>query len=87
MLPQAQKTPLALHAPWLTHTLAGLFVFAGLALIILLAVQTTRQEGLGSSRVESYRMRPGMEQQLARLTGMAATLFVITATLVSLTGI
>jgi len=87
---QAQ-TPLQQHAPWLTHTLAGLFVLAALALIGLLAIQTTKQEGLSGTiggRVDAnYRGRLGFEGQLAKVTGGIAVAFVIIATLVSLSGI
>lgn len=85
------QTPLQAHAPWLTHILAGLFIVAALFLIGLLAVQTTKQEGLSGTvggRVESaYRGRLGFEGQIARVTGIVAVSFVIVATLVSLTGI
>lgn len=84
-------SPLQLHAPWLTHTLAGLFIVAALMLIGLLAVQTTKQEGLSGTiggRVDSaYRGRLGFEGQIARVTGIVAVTFVVIATLVSLTGI
>ena len=87
---QAQ-TPLQQHAPWLTHILAGLFVASALSLVALLAVQTTKQEGLSGTiggRVESnYRGRLGFEGQLARITGGVAVAFVVIATLVSLSGI
>ncbi len=84
-------TPLQAHVPWLTHIFAGLFIISALALIALLAVQTTKQEGLSGTiggRVESnYRGRLGMEGQLARLTGGIAIAFVVIATIVSLSGI
>jgi len=84
-------SPLQTHAPWLTHTLAGLFVLCAILLIGLLAVQTTKQEGLSGTiggRVESaYRGRLGFEGQLVRITGIVAVTFVVIATLVSLTGI
>ena len=84
-------SPLQLHASWLTHTLAGLFILAALMLIGLLAVQTTKQEGLSGTiggRVDSaYRGRLGFEGQIARVTGIVAVTFVVIATLVSLTGI
>ena len=87
---QAQ-TPLQQHAPWLTHTLAGLFMIAAVALIIMLAVQTTKQEGLSGTiggRVDSaYRGRLGFDGQIARFTGIIAITFVVVATLVSLSGI
>src|ERR1700734_452517 len=79
------------HAAWLTHTLAGLFIVCAVALIALLAVQTTKQEGLSGTiggRVDStYRGRLGFEGQIARVTGAVAITFVVIATLVSLTGI
>jgi protein translocase SecG subunit len=79
------------HVPWFTHSLAGLFVICALLLIALLALQTTKQEGLTGSiggRVEStYRGRLGAEEQLKRLTGMVAVIFVIVGFALSLTGI
>ncbi|HEV3091933.1 MAG TPA: preprotein translocase subunit SecG [Candidatus Cybelea sp.] len=85
------QTPIAAHWPWLTHGIAGIFVIAALALIFLLAVQTTKQEGLSGTiggRVESaYRGRLGAEEQLKRLTGMTAVIFVVSAFVLSLTGI
>jgi protein translocase SecG subunit len=87
---QAQ-TPLQQHAPWLTHIFAGLFVVSAFALIGLLAVQTTKQEGLSGTiggRVDSnYRGRLGFDGQLARITGGVAVAFVVMATIVSLSGI
>ncbi len=86
---QAPKSALAMHFPWLARTFAGAFIFSALLMIVLLAVQTTKQEGLGSSigsSASTYRRRPGREQQLAGLTTFAAVLFVISATLVSLCG-
>lgn len=81
----------ALHVPWLTHGLAGIFVLAALGLIGLLAIQTTKQEGLTGSiggRVESaYHGRLGAEEQLKRLTGIVAVVFVVSAFVLSLTGI
>jgi preprotein translocase subunit SecG len=79
------------HAAWLTHTLAGLFIICAISLIGLLAVQTTKQEGLSGTiggRVDStYRGRLGFEGQIARVTGVVAVTFVVVATLVSLSGI
>jgi protein translocase SecG subunit len=87
----ASKTPLALNFPWITHTLAGLFVFLAVALVVLLAVQTTKQEGLSGTiggRVESaYRPRLGFDQQLSRVTSWVAIGFVIVGFLLSLSGI
>jgi len=85
------QSALQQHAAWLTHTLAGFFVIAAISLIGLLAVQTTKQEGLSGTiggRVDStYRGRLGFEGQIARVTGIVAITFVVIATLVSLTGI
>ncbi len=85
------QTPLQQHAPWLTHFLAALFVIAAVSLIALLAIQTTKQEGLSGTiggRVDAnYRGRLGFEGQLAKVTGGIAVAFVVIATLVSLSGI
>ena len=85
------QTPLQQHAPWLTHTFAGLFIIAALALVFLLAIQTTKQEGLSGTiggRVDAnYRGRLGFEGQLSRVTGGIAVAFVVIATIVSLSGI
>ena len=74
--PIAPTTWIASHAPWLTHGIAALFIIAAISLIVLLAVQTTKQEGLTGSiggRVESaYRGRLGAEEQLKRVTGFVA---------------
>jgi protein translocase SecG subunit len=85
------KTWIAQHAAWLTHGFAGIFVISALLLIFLLAIQTTKQEGLTGSiggRVEStYRGRLGAEEQLKRLTGVVAVVFVVVGFVLSLTGI
>ncbi len=85
------KSPLALHAAWLTHMFAGVFIVSAVVLIILLAIQTTKQEGLSGTiggRVESaYKGRVGIDKQLQRLTAGVAITFVLFATLVSLSGI
>ena len=85
------QTPLQQHAGWLTHGFAGLFIISALLLIVMLAIQTTKQEGLSGTlggRVDSaYRGRLGFEGQIARVTGIVAVTFVIVATLVSLSGI
>ncbi len=87
----AHKTSLATNAPWLTHLMAGIFIASAVALVVLLAVQTTKQEGLSGTiggRVESaYRPRLGFDQQLQRITQIVALTFVFFATLVSLSGI
>ena len=87
----APKTWFAQHIPWLTHGVAGLFVIAAILLIFMLAIQTTKQEGLTGSiggRVEStYRGRLGAEEQLKRWTGIVAVCFVVFGFILSLTGI
>jgi protein translocase SecG subunit len=79
------------HIPWLTHGLAGLFVISAILLVFLLAIQTTKQEGLTGSiggRVESsYRGRLGTEEMLKVWTGRVAVAFVICGFVLSLTGI
>lgn len=83
-------SPLAQHAPWLTHGLAGLFIIAGILLVFLLSIQTTKQEGLGGTlggRVEASTRRLGFEGQIARVTGVVAVTFVFVATLLSISGI
>lgn len=85
------RTPLAQNLPWLTHTFAGIFVVAAVLLIIMLALQTTKQEGLsgtiGGRMESSYRGRLGGDAQMARFTTYVAVTFVIFGTLLSLTGI
>ena len=86
----AQQTWFQLHASWLTHGLAGLFIIVALGLITMLAIQTTKQEGLSGTlggRVESAYARPGAEEQLKRVTGVFAVMFVVIGTILSLTGI
>ena len=86
----AQQTWFQQHAGWLTHTLGGLFIIFALGLIVLLALQTTKQEGLSGTlggRVESAYGRPGAEEQLKRVTGVFAVAFVVLGTILSLTGI
>ena len=83
-------SPLAQNAPWLTHGFAGLFVIFGVLLVTLLALQTTKQEGLSGTlggRVESSTRRLGLDAQIARVTQVVAVGFVLLATLVSLSGI
>lgn len=87
----AHKSGLAANAPWLTHTFAALFLILAVGLVVLLAFQTTKQEGLSGTiggRVESaYRPRLGFDQQLARLTSYVAIGMVFFAVILSLTGI
>lgn len=91
--PPAQQMPLTWfqqHASWATHGIAGIFVIAAIALVALLAAQTTKQEGLSGTiggRVESAYARVGAEEQIKRLTGFAAVVFVLSAFVLSLTGI
>jgi protein translocase SecG subunit len=76
--------------PWLTHTFAGLFVVLGVLLVVLLALQTTKQEGLSGTvggRVESTTRRLGLDAQIARVTQTIAVAFVVLATIISLSGI
>ena len=91
-IPQAQMplTWFQQHAGWLTHTVAGIFIVAAIAMVVLLALQTTKQEGLSGTiggRVESSYSRMGAEEQLKRITGFTAVVFVVTAFILSLTGI
>ena len=99
LVKQAAQIPVAVqpqtwfqaHASWATHGVAGIFVLAAVGLVILLAVQTTKQEGLSGTiggRVESaYRGRMGADEQLQRLTAWVAGAFVVTGFFLSLTGI
>lgn len=79
------------HLAWLTHGVAGLFMLTAVGLIILLAVQTTKQEGLSGTiggRVESaYHGRIGAEETLKRITGVVAVTFVLCALVLAITGI
>ncbi len=84
------ETWFQLHASWLTHGLAGLFIIAAVGLVVMLAIQTTKQEGLSGTiggRVESAYSRMGAEEQLKRITGVFAVMFVVLGTILSLTGI
>jgi protein translocase SecG subunit len=87
----AHKSGLQLNAPWLTHTFAALFLILAVSLVFLLAIQTTKQEGLSGTiggRVESaYRPRLGFDQQLSRLTSYVAIGMVFFAVILSITGI
>jgi protein translocase SecG subunit len=92
LLPSAMpQTWFQQHVSWLTHGLAGIFLVSAVALIVLLALQTTKQEGLSGTiggRVETaYRGRLGADEQLKRATGFAAVVFVVTAFVLSVTGI
>jgi len=88
---QIPHTFVAQHLPWATHLVAGLAIFFAFSLIFLLAIQTTKQEGLSGTiggRVESaYRGRVGTEENLKRLTGFVAVCLVVFWAILSLTGI
>jgi preprotein translocase subunit SecG len=85
------RSALAMNAPWLSHTFAGCFLASAILLIVLLAIQTTKQEGLSGTiggRTESaYRGRFGGDAQIARFTAYIAISFIFFGTLLSLTGI
>ena len=84
------QTVVQAHASWLTHGVAGIFIIAAVALVALLAVQTTKQEGLSGTiggRFESAYGRMGAEEQLKRVTGFTAVVVVVTGFILSLTGI
>ena len=85
------KSWLADHAAWLTHTFAGIFIISAILLVFLLAIQTTKNEGLTGTlggRVDSaYKGRLGFEGQIQRVTTVIAVTFVIFATLISISGI
>jgi preprotein translocase subunit SecG len=90
-LANPSRSPLATNAPWLTHTFAGIFIISAVLLVVLLAVQTTKQEGLSGTiggRMESaYHGRFGGDTQIARFTTYLAFTFILFGTLLSLTGI
>jgi preprotein translocase subunit SecG len=83
-------SPLAQNLPWLTHTFAGFAAALGVLLVVLLALQTTKQEGLSGTvggRVESATRRLGLDAQIAAVTRIVAIAFVIFCVIVSLSGI
>jgi protein translocase SecG subunit len=69
--------------PAIVAIVQALFIAAAILLILLMAVQTTKNEGLSGSiggRSESaYRGRLGVDQQLMRLTGGFAAAYVLLA--------
>jgi protein translocase SecG subunit len=69
--------------PWFLNIVQSLFLVSTLALIALMAVQTTKTEGLSGSiggRAESaYHGRLGLDQQITRLTSLAAYSWIILA--------
>ena len=72
---------------WLKWLVYGAHFIVSIALIALVISQTTKHEGLGgtiggSSSSTSFRGRPGLEEQLSRYTGYAATAFMFLSLLV-----
>jgi len=69
--------------PFFIQSVEVLFLIATIGIIGLMAVQTTKTEGLSGSiggRAESaYRGRIGFEQQLTRLTSATALAWIILA--------
>jgi len=80
---QFQQQTFATKFPLAVNILEALFIISALGLVALMSVQTTKNEGLSGSiggRMESsYRGRLGLDQQLARLTGILAIAFVFCA--------
>jgi protein translocase SecG subunit len=78
----ANQTFASTH-PVLLVIVQALFVACSLFLVILMSMQTTKNEGLSGSiggRSESaYRGRLGFDQQLTRLTGGLAGAYVVLA--------
>jgi len=84
------STPFVFHTPtfgeqhpFLVHSIEVLFLVSTIAVIALMSVQTTKTEGLSGSiggRAESaYRGRLGLEQQLTRVTTVAAVAWILLA--------
>jgi len=80
---QFQQETFGSTHPALLAIIQAMFIACAVALIGLMAVQTTKNEGLSGSiggRAESaYRGRLGFEQQLSRLTSGIAIAFVFLA--------
>ncbi|TAM77275.1 preprotein translocase subunit SecG [bacterium] len=99
LLPSVPQVPLPYVAPpfnvahpFLAHSLGGIFVLLALVLTVLMAVQTTKNEGLGlgsigGQRDSMYRGRLGRDEQLARFTTYIAVGFVVIGFIISFTGI
>ncbi|HVA38295.1 MAG TPA: preprotein translocase subunit SecG [Candidatus Dormibacteraeota bacterium] len=86
------KPPFNVAHPFLAHSLGGIFVVLALVMVVLMAVQTTKNEGLGigsigGQRESLYRGRLGRDEQLARITTYVAIGFVAIGFIISLTGI
>ena len=71
---------------WVRGITLGIYFLVCLVLIGLVISQTTKHEGLGGSiggaSSSSFRGRPGVEEQLSRYTGYAATAFMFLSLLV-----
>lgn len=80
-----QFTPVTFGAqhPFVLTIIQALFILVSVVLIVLMSMQTTKNEGLSGSiggRSESaYRGRLGFDQQLTRLTGSIASAYVVLA--------
>jgi len=78
----AQQTWGSQH-PFILGAIQLLFIVCAVAMIVLMSVQTTKNEGLSGSiggRAESaYRGRIGVDQQLARLTSGVGVSFIVLA--------
>ncbi len=74
---------LAGQYPWILDAIQILFLIATVALIALMSAQTTKTEGLSGSiggRAESaYHGRLGLDQQITRVTSIAAYAWIILA--------
>ena len=66
---------------WLVYVAFGIHAIVSIALIALVISQTTKHEGLGGSigggASQSFRGRPGVDDQLSRYTGWAAVGFMV----------
>jgi len=69
--------------PFVLNAVKYLFIISCVALIALMSVQTTKTEGLsgtiGGRSESAYRGRLGLNEQLARVTTVAAIAFIILA--------
>jgi protein translocase SecG subunit len=69
--------------PWVVNLIQALFLVSTVALIALMSVQTTKNEGLSGSiggRADSaYHGRLGLDQQITRLTTFTASAWIVLA--------
>ncbi|MDE2572249.1 MAG: preprotein translocase subunit SecG [bacterium] len=84
--------PFNIAHPFLAHSLGATFIILALVMIVLMGVQTTKNEGLGigsigGQRESLYRGRLGRDEQLARITTYVAIGFVVFGFIISLTGV